>query len=215
MFEDLDFLAGSISYKHCGIEDYEKSDLYLVTASVDKIIKHKDINLKKNYILRGHVSFVGSSSMEVFIKLQENDQNFKKPELIHKQEDAVLSAKFTMVAMSKRTNSPTHVNKLQLTNDLEKKLFEEGRDSRNKKKYIINSDLKKTPPNEREKLIIHDFYISGFNKSNDKNKKYTNMKDTEIQSVTICHPQVKRFKWNKNRHGYIFGGYLMRESFEV
>lgn len=114
-----------------------------------------------------------------------------------------------MVAMSKKTNSPTHVNKLQLTNDLEKKLFEEGRDSRNKKKCIINSDLKKTPPNEREKLIIHDFYISGFNKNNDKTKKYTNMKDTEIQSVTICHPQ------NKNRHGYIFGGYLMRESFEV
>lgn len=79
-------------------------------------------------------------------------------------------------------------------------------------------DLEKEPPTPEERLIIHDLWL--------QHKKYENQhamldtteslpahiaftEETQLQNVTICHPQ------ERNIHSSIFGGYLMREAFEL
>lgn len=61
--EDLDALAGAISYKHCDDGKSDSSPLIIVTASVDRIDFLKPFGVS-DLRLSGHVTYVGYSSME-------------------------------------------------------------------------------------------------------------------------------------------------------
>jgi len=61
--EDLDALAGAISYKHTDDGKTDSSPLTIVTASVDRIDLLKPLGLS-DLRLSGHVTYVGYSSME-------------------------------------------------------------------------------------------------------------------------------------------------------
>ena len=61
--EDLDALAGAISYKHCDDGKSDSSPLTIVTASVDRIDFLKPFGVS-DLRLSGHVTYVGYSSME-------------------------------------------------------------------------------------------------------------------------------------------------------
>jgi acyl-CoA hydrolase len=61
--EDLDALAGAISYKHADDGLQDSSPLTIVTASVDRIDFLKPFGVS-DLRLSGHVTYVGFSSME-------------------------------------------------------------------------------------------------------------------------------------------------------
>lgn len=61
---DLDALAGAIAYKHIDNGDHDASPLTVVTASVDRLDLFLPEAGRENYKLSGHVTYVGSSSME-------------------------------------------------------------------------------------------------------------------------------------------------------
>lgn len=61
--EDLDALAGAISYKHTDDGKTDSSPLTIVTASVDRIDLLKPLGVC-DLRLSGHVTYVGYSSME-------------------------------------------------------------------------------------------------------------------------------------------------------
>jgi len=61
--EDLDALAGAISYKHSDDGRQNSSPLTIVTASVDRIDFLKPFGVS-DLRLSGHVTYVGYSSME-------------------------------------------------------------------------------------------------------------------------------------------------------
>lgn len=61
--EDLDALAGAISYKHTDDGKTDSSPLTIVTASVDRIDLLKPLGMS-DLRLSGHVTYVGYSSME-------------------------------------------------------------------------------------------------------------------------------------------------------
>ena len=61
---DLDALAGAIAYKHIDNGDPEAPPVTVVTASVDRLDLFLPEAGIENYKLSGHVSYVGSSSME-------------------------------------------------------------------------------------------------------------------------------------------------------
>lgn len=63
ILEDLDAMAGAISYKHCDDGKTDSTPLTIVTASVDRIDFLKPWGIK-DLRLSGHVTFVGYSSME-------------------------------------------------------------------------------------------------------------------------------------------------------
>lgn len=64
MLLDLDALAGAIAYKHIDNGDPNAPPVTVVTASVDRLDLFLPEAGIEDYKLSGHVSYVGSSSME-------------------------------------------------------------------------------------------------------------------------------------------------------
>lgn len=61
---DLDALAGAIAYKHIDNGDPDAPPVTVVTASVDRLDLFLPEAGIEDYKLSGHVTYVGSSSME-------------------------------------------------------------------------------------------------------------------------------------------------------
>ncbi|ORZ37575.1 HotDog domain-containing protein [Catenaria anguillulae PL171] len=204
LLEDLDAMAGSISYTHCDDNTPETPPLTIVTASVDRIDLLKRPSLEQDTKVSGMVTYVGHSSMEITITVEEvNDAD--------EPTDAILKARFTMVARDPITNQSVQVNPLVLENDAERRLFAMGAELKAQKKLAASQALTKAPPTPEERLVIHDLWL--------QSKKYAEaptlpaslawMSDSKMQSVVITQPQ------DRNIHNFIFGGYLMRQAFEV
>ncbi|KAF9925510.1 hypothetical protein FBU30_004729 [Linnemannia zychae] len=208
IMEDLDALAGAISYKHCDDGKPDSSPLTIVTASVDRIDFLKPFDVT-DLRLSGHVTYVGYSSMEVFMKMEEI--NTDKP---NEHGDTILVARFTMVARDALTNKAAQVNPLLLQNDAEKKLFQMGEENKARKRLAADAALTKRPPTQDERFLIHDLYLeySKYDNPQLKTQKPDDvewMADTKMSAIQIMQPQ------DRNIHDKIFGGYLMRLAYEL
>ncbi|GJJ77586.1 acyl-coenzyme A thioesterase 9 [Entomortierella parvispora] len=208
IMEDLDALAGAISYKHADDGRANSSPLTIVTASVDRIDFLKPFGVS-DLRLSGHVTYVGYSSMEVFMKMEE-----MSAEGPSKHGDTILVARFTMVARDALTGKAAQVNPLLLQNDTEKKLFQMGEEHKARKRLAADSALTKRPPTQEERLLIHDLYLE-YSKYDDPHLKVKTpddvewMEDTKMAAIQIMQPQ------DRNIHDKIFGGYLMRLAYEL
>jgi len=100
--EDLDALAGSIAYRHCDDGDALTRPLTIVTASVDRIWLLAPLCADHDLRLRGHVSWVGTSSMEVSILADSRPP--PKPGVPPEAWTPIIAAAFTMVARDPATN---------------------------------------------------------------------------------------------------------------
>ncbi|KAG0210209.1 hypothetical protein BGX28_009514 [Mortierella sp. GBA30] len=208
IMEDLDALAGAISYKHCDDGKANSSPLTIVTASVDRIDFLKPFGVS-DLRLSGHVTYVGFSSMEVFMKMEEITADKSDD-----QGATILVARFTMVARDALTGRAAQVNPMLLQNDTEKKLFQQGEDHKARKRLAADSALTKRPPTQDERFLIHDLYLeySQYDDPQSKVKKPDNvqwMADTKMSAIQIMQPQ------DRNIHDKIFGGYLMRLAYEL
>jgi len=63
LFEIIDALAADVGYRHCG------PDPVIVTASVDGMRSVKEIEIQYDLKLQGYLTYVGKSSMEVNINI--------------------------------------------------------------------------------------------------------------------------------------------------
>ncbi|GBB84858.1 hypothetical protein RclHR1_11430006 [Rhizophagus clarus] len=215
IFEDLDLLASIISYKHCMNEKENFSDITIVTASVDRLDLIKPLPIC-DIRLNGHISYAGYSSMEVLIKMEAlQDGVFQKlktnPET-NFQGETLMITRFIMVARDPSTNRSTQINPLQLENDYQKKLFQIAEEQKARRSATAAAALTRLPPTEEEKLLIHDCYLEYSKYANKKEKLPDNiiwMDETVMESVTFMQPQ------NRNIHGFVFGGYLMRLAYEL
>ena len=112
----MDNAAGIVAGRHARAN--------VVTARVESLEFHCPIHIGNLVTCLGQLSFVGNSSMEVFIKVLVED--------LTKEESPKIAstALFTMVAVDKN-GQPLSVPPLEITNEEERKLFEEG-----KKRYL-------------------------------------------------------------------------------
>ncbi len=108
----MDHAAGIVALRHARAN--------VVTARVDKMEFHYPIHVGNLVTCSGKLTFVGRSSMEVFVSAFVED--------LHKEADAnlALTAFFTMVALDSN-EKPIRVPSLEITNHEEQALFEEGR----------------------------------------------------------------------------------------
>lgn len=215
IFQDLDALAGVIAYKHCS-----PAEPVIVTASVDRIYMLKKIdNIEEcDMTLSGAVTWSGRSSMEITIKAATHretiDPEADLTEANIKDENVFLTANFTFVARDPDTKKSFPINKLVPQTPEEKVDFVRAEKFNSLKKIAaMQTGLQYAPPTAEESKIIHDIWI--------KNKDYhynpevkpqhiVNMSDTKIHSTAIMQPQYR------NMHSYmIFGGYLLRQTFEL
>ena len=61
-------------------------------------------------------------------------------------------------------------------------------------------------PSGEESRDLHSFMLATHGKKELDGKKLIKMKDTEMSSVQIMFPQ------ERNLHGNVFGGFLMRQA---
>ncbi|EGC36211.1 hypothetical protein DICPUDRAFT_151354 [Dictyostelium purpureum] len=201
LLEDLDALAAHVSFKHAENEG-DGFKKIIVTASVDKIRLLRPLIPDRDLKLEGRVTWVGNTSMEIMIKVRS-----KNPETLIWE--PVLVAYFSMVARDPLLNKSTPVNHLAVKSIQEKKLFDEAKKHKQIRLNNQQISLEKTVPNPSELQTIHHFFQIAKQPQFTDDLHLIPMKSTVIHSVILCQPQ------EKNINGSIFGGYLMRQGFQI
>ncbi|KAL1960242.1 hypothetical protein VTO42DRAFT_8785 [Malbranchea cinnamomea] len=204
---DLDALAGVVAYKHAG------DSVALVTAAVDRITIEHPLKEICDLELSGQVTYAtGRSSLEVSLQVAKAPTaKFEKV----KPEDVLITCAFTMVALDPVTKKPVSVAPLHLENGEEFRIFEKGERNYNAKKALRKINLREETPNDEESDLIHEMWKTEIEYRDPTNpvKRPENvvyMKDTVLRSAQIMQPEYR------NRHNFmIFGGYLLKQTFEL
>ena len=107
------------------------------------------------------------------------------------------------------------LNPLDLQDSAEKELFGRGHQNMLARKETAKDSLFKHPPSEHEKMLIHDFFIQTVDhqalsfKARIKPENTVWMEDAKLKNLVICQPE------HRNRFNKIFGGFIMRQAFEL
>lgn len=210
IMEDLDTMAVLVSYSHNkdpAKGPDQKSSIVIVTALVDSIkIKAKAIREDRDVIIRGHTTWVGTTSMEISLSVdQENNGSM----------DPIMTAKFLMVARDPGNKVKAVVNPLAVETPEERALFEAGEGSKLIRQTEAEFSLLKSPPSVDERLTIHDLFIKTLDIKSATFKRFAKpensmwMDEAVLKNVIICFPE------KRNLYSKIFGGFLMRQAFEL
>lgn len=121
-----------------------------------------------------------------------------------------LTANFTFVARDSNTGKSAPVNQISPETEQEKLLWEEAeeRNKARKKKRIENKKDTENKDMERlNALLAEGRVFCDLPALADRDSIL--LQDTRHQNSLICQPQ------QRNIHGRIFGGFLMRKAFEL
>ncbi|KAJ1735257.1 hypothetical protein LPJ72_001966, partial [Coemansia sp. Benny D160-2] len=211
ILEDLDRLAGAVAYKHASDANGNLAPIIFVTAAVDRIDLKATVSPNRNYRLTGTVTYVGFSSMEIYIQLQAVPEPGESSD-----PDPNLVARFTMVGRDKYTGKSSQVNPLLLEDEDQRRLAKVSEQIKEHKKEEAERNLLKRAPSVEERLVIHQLWLET-NKYQDSMYELHSMlpsdmvwlDKTSMESVNVCFPS------ERNVHNKIFGGYLMRLAHEL
>ncbi|KIX09380.1 uncharacterized protein Z518_00459 [Rhinocladiella mackenziei CBS 650.93] len=203
---DLDALAGVVAYKHTG------EGVSTVTAAVDRITIKNPIREICDLELSGQVTFAtGRSSMEITLQIAKAPAAGQQVA----PEDIFVTCAFTMVALDPQTKKPVNIAPLVVSTPAEKALFAKGEENYKNKKALKSLHILSKAPDAEESALIHKMWTESLGYADSKNPKpqpanVLNMSKTTIHSTQIMQPQ-----W-RNRHNFmIFGGFLLKQTFEL
>ena len=203
---DLDALSGVVAYKHTG------EGVTTVTAAVDRITIKRALKEICDLELSGQVSYAtGRSSMEVTLQIAKAPVEGTTVQ----DSDILLTCAFTMVSLDPSTKKPVNIAPLEITNDAERALFQRGEQNLKSKKAMRQSTILQKAPDAEESELIHSTWTESLAYRNPKNptkkpKHVSWMHTTTVHSAQIMQPQYR------NRHNFmIFGGYLLKQTFEL
>ncbi|KNC51633.1 uncharacterized protein AMSG_12079 [Thecamonas trahens ATCC 50062] len=208
LLELLDAMAGTAAYAHAGMGMYDtegdgQRDAFFATASIDRIDLLNHVALDKDIAIHGCVVWAGSSSMDVRI------------EVTHEVPDGppipLMLASFVMVGRSTSDGSAFRVPALIPSSPLELEWNEAAalkrlrRKAGGRKRTLIAE-----PPSSAEQEHLHELWARRTAaEENAASRDWTDMTSTALDSTTLTMPQ------SKNVHSKIFGGYLVRQAFEL
>ncbi|KAE9613568.1 putative thiolester hydrolase [Lupinus albus] len=204
LVEDFDALAGTIAFKHCSNEDGTAMPLLLVTASVDRMVLKKPIHIDADLTIVGAVTWVGRSSMEIQLELTQPAQGN-----LNISDTPALVANFTFVARDSATEKAVPINQISPETEEERLLWEDA-EKRNKLRKKMKLEQKHTENEDNARLsslLAEGRIFIDMPALADRDSIL--LKDTCLQNSFICQPQ------QRNIHGRIFGGFLMRRAFEL
>ncbi|KAK1569127.1 hypothetical protein Q3G72_032845 [Acer saccharum] len=205
LLEDLDALAGTISFKHCCDDDSTTRPLLLVTASVDKIVLKKPISVDIDLKIVGSVIWVGRSSIEIQLDVIQSTK-----ESDDASDSVALTANFIFVARDSKTGKAAPVNRLSPQTEREKFLFEEAEARsklRKRKRGGDRKEFENGEVNRLETLLAEGRIFCDMPALADRDSIL--LRDTRLENSLICQPQ------QRNIHGRIFGGFLLHRAFEL
>eukprot|EP00918_Siedleckia_nematoides_P020110 GHVU01042878.1.p1 GENE.GHVU01042878.1~~GHVU01042878.1.p1 ORF type:complete len:434 (+),score=29.76 GHVU01042878.1:167-1468(+) len=206
ILEDMDTMAGLICFTHNveeGKDCMGTRPQSTVTACVDNISIHPERRFDplKDIRISGHMIHVGQSSMTVLMQVdQELEGEWKKQ----------IESTFIMVARNPFTKGRAYANPLLVESAEEEELHRFGEGSR----PSLEDEFSHQPTSE-ELSVIHNIFLSTIDQKHKTFKLQVKpehtiwMKDTLLKNVIICFPE------QRNIHGKIFGGFLMRQALEL
>ena len=191
LLEDLDLIAGQMAYKHT---EGWKRGLTIVTAACDRIDLLGELRSDRDLQLLSSINWVGRSSLEVGLRISSK---------VGKTWRRVARAYFIMVA--RREGKAVQVNSVEPVGMEELRRFQDGEQRQLQRRAIAQSSYLHNTPTADESRVLHDFFLLIKNGE----VEGAAMENTIRQSTLLMHPQ------SRNVHNNIFGGYLMREAFEL
>lgn len=205
LLEALDFTAGFVAYFHIHDEPLSHA-CTMMTVCCDHLKFFRPIRGDRNIIINAYPTYVGSSTIEVRTDLLQCTDNSTV-------ETLAASSLFLLAARTcQNFNKAYTLPRLSFDgeNDIEKCVLrsELGRMNQEARKSQGSNNLYKRPPTQEESLRLHSIFMNIKDRLKHK-KDYFYMRDTRKFKSTLMHTQ------ERNLHGKIFGGYLMRESIEL
>lgn len=210
LMEDMDMFAVWIVHQHVKIPNLD-TNVHLpytfVTILVDKIdftdlIPKHDADIR----LSGHVSWVGKSSVECVVWMEQKQ---------HGKWRKLTRALFLMAARDPTNTRAAPVNPLIPKDEEEKRIFAGGESRKLRRAKLQKQDLMKNLPSAYEQSLVHEM----FKKSIDVSSKAFNqrvlppgcvwMEDADMSNIIFSHPE------DRNAHNKVFGGFLMRHALEL
>ncbi|KAG8481357.1 hypothetical protein CXB51_026275 [Gossypium anomalum] len=205
LLEDLDALAGTISYKHCRNDDGATRPILLVTASVDKMVLKKPIRVDFDLKISGAVTWVGRSSMEIQMEVTQSTPDSPDP-----SDSVALVANFTFVARDSKTGKSAPLNQILPETEHEKLLWKEAEERnkmRKQKRVAEKKDVDNRDEDRLNALLAEGRVFCDMPALADRDSIL--IRDTRHENSLMCQPQ------QRNIHGRIFGGFLMRKASEL
>lgn len=200
ILEDLDALAGNIAFNHV------EGNQLIVTAGVDRIRMRKRPEIGADQYLSGKVTWVGSSSMEIRMKISEASEDGQE----------WLEAYFTFVTLHPETKRAIKISPLLPETDEERCSFELGAVKAQAKKTARRSRLQLGRPLSEQSLKIDARAARLLGEAGPllrmpslADPGTVLMNQTSQSNAMVAQPQAR------NLHDRIFGGFLMRRAFEL
>ncbi|KAI9504760.1 hypothetical protein BX070DRAFT_189852 [Coemansia spiralis] len=206
VLQDLDSLAGAVAYKHASNDSGELAPIIFATAAVEHIDLKANLSPSRNYQLTGIATYVGFSSLEVFIQLRAVPES---GELTNPEPNLVAS--FTMVGRDKHTGKASQLNPLLLEDKDQRHLVKISEQIKEHKKAAAEKTLLKHPPSAEDRLVIHQLWLEASKYQNDTCRLHADLPSdmTKMESVTVFFPSERNVQYK------IFGGHLMRLACEL
>eukprot|EP00126_Sphaerothecum_destruens_P009599 Sdes_comp20546_c0_seq2m15261 len=203
LFESMDALAAACCCKHLNLSLLFNSNLSIVTASVDNIRVVSSLDQMEDVLMQGYVIWTGASSAKVRLELFKSldDISFTASGLSTRRVYLpFMTAAFTIVAIDSTDGKPSCMIPVVPSSAQEKKWFQEEQ-----KKYLERKaeKLNKNKVNASQQLECFNLWFP------QSEKKKIAMSETLAESNHFMFPAAR------NTHGKVFGGYLMRKSFEL
>ena len=181
----------------------------VVTASVDHIQACRPFVASGDVLLQGLVVWTGTSSAKVRVEILQAEEECVTGDhglTVVNRFVPVMESSFTLVALDKVTGTGARIPSVKPETDQEKMWFDmaEARHQKIKEKRRQKKDLEELPEldSDVEQNAICNYHTS-------KDGKLIPIFDTMMESNILMFPQ------SRNINNKIFGGYLMRKSFEL
>src|SRR5699024_1250314 len=192
ILEKLDKLAEDIALDY--VQQFTE-DARVVTAAVDDIAMHVPGNIHKDLFMRARINYVGPSSMEIGIRV---DQDRDAP-------DSLAACYFTMVARKGEGKEAESIAipPLEYESEIEKRRYEAAKNRR--KSYRKQLNAFEEPPRKEEYRHLRALHLA----------------QEEEDFDGILANNLVRSNWERmypdheNVPEKIFGGYVIRRAFEL
>jgi acyl-CoA hydrolase len=192
LLEELDKLAEDIAL------DYVRSyvpEARVVTAAVDDIALHVPGDINKDVYLRARINYVGNTSMEVGIRVDQDKE----------AKHSLASCYFTMVARKGEGEEAESVSipPLDYETDLEKERYQAAIERR--KAYRAQIDALDKPPTVEEYRHLRELHDA------QEREDFNGL----LAGKLVRSNWERMYPDNENVPKKIFGGYVIRRAFEL
>lgn len=192
LLEELDKLAEDIALDY--VHQFEP-DGRVVTAAVDDIALHVPGDINKDVYLRARINYVGRTSMEVGIRVDQDKE----------AKHSLAACYFTMVARIGRGEEAESlaIPPLEYESDIEKERYKAAIERR--KAYREQIDALEDPPGKEE-----FYHLRALHKAQEEDAF-----DGLLAGDLIRNSMERMYPDQENVPKKIFGGYVIRRAFEL